>query len=245
VSDPTLRLPLLPVFRQTAPFIPFLVVSILHLVGLVLGSDVLAPATKPLLIPCLAVALVWGVGGHLTAPFVVALTALLFSWAGDLALMLDGSLWFLAGLAAFLLAHVAYIVLFLRYLGWGKLPRASLLYLVWLVVLIAFLLPFLGEMLVPTVIYALVITTMAIAATRCGPILTLGATLFLLSDSMLAVHRFIPDVAIWNSDFLIMLTYLAGQGLIILGVIRFVQARAAADTTVASALLLHREDDFS
>ncbi|MGO4105068.1 lysoplasmalogenase [Leifsonia sp. YAF41] len=211
---------------RVVPFSPFLVAGILHLIGQLAGNEALITATKPLLIPSLALALVWSVGGRLTAPVVGALIALFFGWLGDLALMIDGSLWFLAGLGAFLLAHVAYIVLFLRHLGRGRLPRSALLYLVWFALLGVLLWPHLGTMLVPALIYSVVITTMAIVATRCAPIVAAGATLFLLSDSMLAVDRFVPDVGIWQAGFLIMLTYLAAQCLIIVGVVNFVRARA-------------------
>lgn len=212
---------------RVVPFSPFLIAGILHLIGQLAGNEALITATKPLLIPSLALALVWSVGGRLTAPVVGALIALFFGWLGDLALMIDGSLWFLAGLGAFLLAHIAYIVLFLRHLGRGRLPRSALLYLVWFALLGVLLWPYLGTMLVPALIYAVVITTMAIVATRCAPIVAAGATLFLLSDSMLAVDRFVPDVGIWQAGFLIMLTYLAAQCLIIVGVVKFVRARAA------------------
>ncbi|GAA3864731.1 lysoplasmalogenase [Leifsonia kafniensis] len=217
--------------RRLVPFSPYVIFSILHLLGQLAGSETLTQTTKPLLILSLAAALIWSVGARLTAPVIVALIALLLSWVGDVALMISGSLWFVVGLGAFLLAHVAYIVLFLRHLGRGKLPRAALLYLVWLALLVVFLVPYLGPMLVPALLYAVVITTMAIVATRCGPIVTLGALLFLLSDSMLAVNKFVPDVVLPQSGFLVMITYIAAQGLIIVGVVAFVRARAAANAT--------------
>lgn len=215
--------------RSLVPFLPFLAIGILHLVGQLAAAEELSRATKPLLILSLAAALIWSVGGRLSAPVVVALIALLLSWVGDVALMISGSLWFVVGLGAFLLAHVAYIVLFLRYLARKKLPGTALLYLIWLALLVVFLVPYLGKMLVPALLYAVVITTMAIVATRCGPIVTVGALLFLLSDSMLAVNKFVPDVELAQSGFLIMVTYIAAQGLIIVGVVAFVRARAAAN----------------
>ena len=221
--------------RRSVPFLPFLVLSIVHLIGQLAGIEALAVATKPLLIPSLAVALVWSVGGRLSAPVVGALLALLLSWFGDVALMRDGSIWFLVGLGAFLLAHLAYIVLFLRSLGHGRPPRSALLYLVWFALLIFFLWPYLDAMLVPALFYAVVITTMALVATRCGPIVTLGATLFLLSDSILAVNKFVPAVVLTQSGFLVMGTYLAAQGLIIVGVIHFVRGRAESQVAGSSA----------
>lgn len=202
------------------PFLPFLVVGILHLAGQLAHLDWLTTGTKPFIVLSLAVALVWSVRGRISRTVVVALTALLLAWIGDLALIPEGGGWFLVGLGFFLLAHVAYIVLFLRFLGRGRLRWSAAAYVLWYIALVIVLAPHLGGMMAPVVVYGAVIATMAITATRCTPAVTIGATLFLLSDSLLALNRFLPDAGIRESGFLIMLSYIAAQGLIILGVRR-------------------------
>lgn len=202
------------------PFLPFLVVGILHLAGQLAHLDWLATATKPFIVLSLAAALIWSVRGRTSRAVVVALAALLLAWIGDLALIPEGEGWFLAGLGFFLFAHVAYIMLFLRFLGRGRLRWSAAAYVLWFIALVIVLAPHLGGMLAPVVVYGAVIATMAITATRCTPAVMIGATLFLLSDSLLALNRFLPDAGIRESGFLIMLSYIAAQGLIILGVVR-------------------------
>lgn len=215
---------------QLAGFIPFVAIGILHLAGLISDQTWLSTATKPLILLSLAFALVWTVRSPssrtLSRPVVMALVGLGLGWVGDVALMVEGQTWFLAGLGAFLLAHVAYIVLFVRYLGHGRVRAAALAYLLWFACLMVLLWPHLGGMLVPVLVYGVVIGAMAVTATRCGWIITSGAAVFLLSDSLLAVNRFVPDAGLWQPDVLIMLSYIAGQGLIVLGVARAAVAAA-------------------
>lgn len=206
--------------RPLVAFAPFLLVSVIHLIGQLMPSPVLTTLTKPLLIPFLAIAVIWFLRRSLSRAAILLLGALLFSWLGDLALLIPGGTWFLIGLVLFLLAHVAYIALFSSDVGVGRPRRWSLVYGVWFAALILVLAPHLGGMLVPVVVYGLVICSMAVVATRCGGTVVAGATLFLLSDSLLAVNTFVADIEIPAVDFLVMLTYLAGQGLIALGIAR-------------------------
>lgn len=125
---------------------------------------------------------------------------LILSLAGDILLAPPANR-FLAGLAAFLLAHVAYIAAFsvghplaARELAW--LPPflalgAALTACVW---------SGLGKLRAPVLVYAATICVMAWRAatrayapgvTRTGFLLALaGACLFVLSDAILAVRRF-------------------------------------------------------
>lgn len=206
--------------RPLIAFVPFLLVAAVHLVGQLISSPVLTTLTKPLLIPLLAVAVLWPLRRSPSRAATLLLCALLFSWLGDLALLVPGDIWFLLGLVLFLLAHVAYIALFSSAVGAGRPRLWSVVFGAWLAALILILAPHLGGMLVPVVVYGVVICTMAVVATRCGATVTAGATLFLLSDSLLAVNMFVAEIEIPAIDFLIMLTYLAGQGLIAVGIVR-------------------------
>ena len=97
------------------------------------------------------------------------IAALLFSWLGDVLLMLqdDNSFFFLLGLSAFLVAHVFYI-LFFHFIRmkenvksrWWLLLIVALYYLI----LISFLSPHLGDMKLPVRIYAIVISFMFMLA---------------------------------------------------------------------------------
>ena len=121
---------------------------------------------------------------------------------GDVCLGWPGEKAFRAGLVAFLLGHIFYIIAFSRLIGlsaWA-VPTAILF---WLFSLFAFLWlrPHLKAMLVPVGIYILVITSMVTGAWAVfagtslsygGRLLVLaGAFLFYLSDLFVARNQFI------------------------------------------------------
>lgn len=205
---------------RLAPIVVFVLVSLLHLVSLVVGWTTVSDWTKPFLMPTLGIAAMSAGALRFGRVGALLLAALALSTIGDIALLFDGSAPFIAGLTAFLLAHLAYIVIFAGASGVGR-PRAwSIVFVAWLVLLMVILVPHLGSMLIPVVCYGVVIAAMAISATRCSPLVVVGATLFLLSDSVLAVNRFVPDANLWQPGLLIMLTYIGGQSLITWGLVR-------------------------
>ena len=155
-------------------------------------------------------------------------TGMLFSWAGDLLLSTPGEAGFIAGLGSFMLAHVAYLVLFLRPVRTKRMPALALAYAAWWAALVVVLSPHLGALLVPVAVYGLVVGASSAAALGTTRAIAVGALLFLLSDSILAFKLFWPGFAVWQQDFLIMLAYIAGQGLIAVGVVRHgTRSRAA------------------
>ncbi len=147
---------------------------------------------------------------------------LAFSTAGDVLLDLDPRL-FVFGLAAFLLAHSTYICLFVRNRTAGTRFDAAHLAAVFAILafsttLSAWIVPSVGELALPVVLYICAITTMvcaAILARFSRPWVALGAVLFLISDSLLAIHKFKTPVPL--RDYLVWITYYLGQCGIALG----------------------------
>ena len=159
--------------------------------------------------------------------------ALFFSWMGDILLIFQGSnaIYFLLGLSAFLIAHISYIAVFrvsrnpepgMKFKSW-LLPISLLS--IYLVFLFAGIGPGLHEYTVPVILYTAAISGMLLSAfSRSGGtvrqsfvLVLTGATLFILSDSMIAINKFwmpIADAGAW-----IMLTYGSAQYLIIRGLI--------------------------
>lgn len=168
------------------------------------------------------------VGGYGAA--IVA--ALVFSLAGDVLLMLPRDR-FVAGLAAFLVAHLLYVYAFTRTgvhaTGWIVVPFA-----LYAAALLRVLLPHLDPPLkAPVIVYALALAAMAwqaceraaalspgnagARAAAAGPILAaVGAVLFVASDSALAVNRFVGQFR--GADALVLGTYFAAQTLIALSI---------------------------
>ncbi|MBM3173802.1 MAG: lysoplasmalogenase [Chloroflexi bacterium] len=149
-------------------------------------------------------------------------TALLLSAAGDVTLSLGSGEYFIPGLGLFLIAHVVYIVTFSRDFKMGKsrIPIAAILvaYAVAMAIIMA---PSLKEMAIPVFCYLVVITKMGImAAFRASKskMVLYGAVLFIISDSMIALNKFVAPVP--ASDYLIMITYYLAQFLIAYGYVR-------------------------
>ncbi len=203
-------------WRAILPWAPYLLVSAWHLYGTLPNVSGIAGPTKGLLMPLLLITFLQIVKEPTKglAPFVAA--ALLLSWLGDITLSN-----FVVGLVFFLLAQLTYAYVFGRGPGKIKWPAAAIF--AFCAALLVWLVPHAGSMAGPVVVYALAISVMAFLASRVNTIAFVGALLFVLSDSVIAVDRFITSVSVPSPDLLIMLTYLVGQGLIILGVSRWLK----------------------
>ena len=147
---------------------------------------------------------------------------LALSTAGDLLLDLDPNL-FVFGLGAFLLAHLTYVTLFVRNRARPFHPgrprcAAVLLVLACAAALSAWIVPSVGGLAVPVVLYICALTAMvstAILARFETPWVALGAVLFMISDSLLAIDKFKAPVPV--RDVLVWVTYYFGQCGIALG----------------------------
>ncbi|HET7294838.1 MAG TPA: lysoplasmalogenase family protein [Vicinamibacteria bacterium] len=170
------------------------------------------PALRLWAKPVPAIALAAWIAGAPAAGLVTA--ALLFSTLGDLALELDPApRFFMTGMAAFAAAHVAYIAAFLR-----RAPRLRPIvlapFLLWGAVLLRLTWAGLGPLTVPVCLYAALLLAMmwraAVAALDTGRWGTVvGAVLFGLSDSLIALDRFRAPVP--GGRWLVMALYWTGQ----------------------------------
>ena len=134
--------------RTLLAFAPYIVVSVLHVAVLVAGLDDAARASKLLLMPALALAVLLTARPLRGTVPVLLLVAIGLSWGGDALLNIPGDLGFVVGLASFLLAHVTYVVLFLRLPARGRrLPAWTAVYAAWYVAFLALLAPHLGGLL--------------------------------------------------------------------------------------------------
>jgi uncharacterized membrane protein YhhN len=155
--------------------------------------------------------------------------ALLFSLVGDNLLMfVDLSPnYFLFGLVAFLLAHIMYVIGFLKHRNKTSNPLGFIvLLIVYAAGLFYFLKDGLKEMLIPVIIYMLVILSMSTAAfLRKGSVpkwsyllVFVGAIFFMISDSILALNKFYTPLP--YSNISIMATYALAQYFIIIGILK-------------------------
>jgi uncharacterized membrane protein YhhN len=208
----------------------FLVDSAINLAGNLLGIQILMDVSKPLIAPFLAGYYVASSVPYRSIPLMMALLA---SWIGDVSLMFVGysQAWFMAGLAAFLIGHIFFIISY-RQFRWesdenGLMPVQKIRFSLPVVLagtgLIVILYPALDGLKFPVVIYAVAIIVMVMNAIfrfgRTNPksfwFVLIGAILFMASDSILAINKFVGEIemgGVW-----IMLTYIAAQFLIVEG----------------------------
>ncbi len=150
------------------------------------------------------------------------MAALAASMAGDVFLMLPGG-YFIPGLASFLVAHLFYIALFRQGIGWFPSARALLLTLGVGAAMYAWVWVGLTDLVLKVAVaaYVGVISLMVAQAIGRSTVLrdtgsraaALGACVFMLSDSLIAINRFVqplPMVSLW-----VLTTYYAAQFLMV------------------------------
>jgi uncharacterized membrane protein YhhN len=202
----------------------FVVLAIADWVAIWQRADDLRRFTKPAATAALVTiaAVVGEMAGDARAALVVAVV---FCLAGDVALLGRSEARFLVGLGAFGLGHIAYVVTaVLVGVSWPQLAAAFPV----LAVLLGFqaatrMLPEAfrrrgAVMAAAVATYSLVISAMIVTAFGTTSWLAAaGATLFAVSDSLIAYDRFVRPVR--RADLPIMVTYHAGQLLLIGGLI--------------------------
>jgi uncharacterized membrane protein YhhN len=190
--------------------IAFLVASAVDLFGLLAGVSTVHLVAKPLLMPLLA-----GYAAARRGPRLL-IAALLFGWGGDLFLLSDADAAFLIGMGSFAAGHVCYLWLFGR--ARSSLP-VGVVYAAVLTTFIALLwsgLP--ADMRIPIAGYSLLLTATAYRAGTLGRYAAAGGAIFLLSDALIATG--IADLPqLPAPDFWVMLTYIAAQFLLTVGVL--------------------------
>ncbi len=144
----------------------------------------------------------------------VVFIALSLSMVGDVILALDGKNWFVYGLAAFLLSHLAYIIALmpLKRLSFMRTFGLVLCYLLLAYSILRLMAPNLGPMLIPVCFYITVILLMSLTTWHSqlsNAWLISGGLLFISSDAAIGISRFYQAFA-GQGEF-IMITYYAAQ----------------------------------
>lgn len=150
---------------------------------------------------------------------------LVFCMVGDYTLQ-----WFLIGLTSFLIGHIFYVLAFSstnerQVPAWAKI--VLLVYGASMAVWIAGTVFSSGEVVlgIAVIAYIAVILTMGWTAIRTGSTFaTIGALLFISSDSYLAINKFVMPLPF--SHELIMLTYYSAQILIALSISQYSEIRS-------------------
>ena len=210
-------------------FFLFAIVSLLEIVFVTTNNQTLRYFSKPLIIPLLATIYISYQRPRKPILKDHILLGLFFSWVGDVLLQMPNL--FVPGLLSFLTAHIFYIIYFAKTKSdqhsFFKLrPIMLIAVMAYLVEFIYILWPTLGPMRIPVLIYGITISTMLSAAlwqyqkleNKTALYFIIGATLFVTSDSLLALNMFKENFSM--AGILIMSTYILAQLFIVLGAIR-------------------------
>ena len=168
------------------------------------GPALLRVVSKCCLMPLLILYFFIASGRPYKRPFALLPIALFFSWLGDVFLTREGTIYFMMGLAAFLIAHILLFAAALLYSLWNNIEGLR----------------------IPVMLYAFVLSSMFISAERLVQAavdkmhvrwIFAGAFLFVLSDSMLAVEKF--SYSSIYLQLLVMATYGMAQFCIVKGAV--------------------------
>ena len=188
--------------------------------------------TKPALMITLILYFLSAVKGTNFKDKALFISAMIFALLGDSFLMFQTQdpLFFMLGLGAFLLMQIGYSIFFNREIEFKKSLLIQKPY--WIIPVIVYALIFYkivsenaGDLKWAILAYTICITTMMLSAiNRFWQVsqnsfrwVFFGALFFLISDSILAVNKFVDAVP--NAGFWIMSTYTLAQYLIVRGVI--------------------------
>jgi len=215
--------------KQYKLHIAFLFLALLHLYAVYANLPNLRFFSKPLICISLIFILYKETGLKKNIENLVAV-GLFFGCLGDIFLMLNENM-FVAGLASFLIGHILYVIAFSKQTSAKALSKHKS-YILIAGILASFsyylyniLQPSLGPLKIPVILYIIVIAAMAFFAytrryqtnTLSFIICLIGALLFIFSDSILALNKFVAYLT--NSGLYIMSSYILAQYFITLGII--------------------------
>ena len=198
--------------------IVFLIVSFFEIYGTIIQSELLEFICKPLITVLLAVLYLFSV----KKPSFLFISALFFSFWGDV-LLLFPEKYFVFGLVSFLLTHLLYIRIIKGFLPKIKVTtfiKSALPFVFYFGGIVFLTKNNLKELLIPVIVYGLVISAFGTfslvnyiknKATE-NLWLLVGALIFILSDSIIAINKFYLNTIDLGS--LIMITYIVAQYMI-------------------------------
>lgn len=206
--------------------------------------------TKPLLLPLIALYYAVSIQGRWSKVHVLMMFAFLFSWFGDVSLMLTpetetdtelmgiakSKYYFLAGVGSFLVAQLLFITVYrLAVEGASAVKRITFLpFIMYWAIMLLLVVPAVynnsekSAATIPIIIYATTLVSMAgFALNRLEKTNTMsfwitltGACIFVISDSLIAINFLVLPLPTPYAGFSIMLTYVIAEFLIAEGVLR-------------------------
>ena len=204
--------------------------SVIHLYHSWMDDGKRRRLTKPFLMSSLALFYAFSAGDISWA----LLLALAFSWLGDVLLMPRGHGWFVWGGVCFLISHILFMVVCFTHIRLEAVPWMLIILVapvycgasVWVMQKVApttpkgLVKPMGAYLLTNSVLNLLALIRMFSLRDLGGVVVYGGALLFFISDCTLFFVRYYrePEV-VFKKHFTVMLTYLAGELFITLGIL--------------------------
>lgn len=210
----------------------YLAVASANVIGLLLEIKTLDYITQPLFMPLLMLYMTVLSHNRKDSLFITMFVALIAAWAGDCLLLGESDELLYAGMAAFLIMHILYSITFARLHPRWTIAKTigAILYLAAAIALTVYVAGHVSIMVtIFVLIYALGFGTMATLAIGLGPYGVVGALLFAICDSSIAISTFVdplwlPKGNVWVES-LIITVYAIGQLLLITGFIQSFRKR--------------------
>lgn len=211
--------------------IVFILLSVIEIVSLAFWGESLHKYIKSFLVPSLCATalllLLDAKSDFKTVCFFVS--AMVMHTIGDIFLLFPGMNWFMAGLGAFLLGHIFYLLIFVKFIA--GIRQSSLIFCILIpVIIVAFFITMLfnlqGELMLLAVrIYASILLLMTsfgiygmIKKYPYSTNLVVGAVLFIISDFIIALNSF-SGIDFLFRHVVVMITYLLAEVLLVSAVV--------------------------
>lgn len=205
----------------------FIFTSLIHLYASITKNKQLRNISKVFIIPSLILLYSYNVVNGVKPLFILAL---IFSWLGDVFLIFKGIPYFSLGGLSFGLAHVFFILSYIPNINLSSnniyiVLGVALVYLIIIFLYFSYMKKYIkGGIFVPMVLYLISNASMNCFALAqfltsldiIPGIIYIGAILFFISDCKLFQVRFANEESKQN-HFLVMLTYILAEYLIVLG----------------------------
>lgn len=204
--------------KKIALFV-FILISILDIIGIIFKIDSLIFIFKPFILLSLLFLYSHSVENR-NKWYVMAL---IFSFFGDVVLLYSGDTVFKFGLGSFLIAHLLFITVVVKRIKKTSLLNSLIAIISFSIVL--FLLLFLlkdslNDLFAPVLIYGITICLFGVVSlidflntrNKKSLFMLIGAIIFILSDSVLAINKFYHAALIFQ--IAVMVTYVSAQYLI-------------------------------
>jgi uncharacterized membrane protein YhhN len=227
--------------RLTALIIAYFLLAIAEIIGTHIGCLPLIFTTKPFLMVTLFVWFYLQTKASANSNFrKYLLLSIVFAFGGDTFLMFlpFDEIFFLLGLGSFLIGQLFYVFAFFNSIVHSKKtfnkPLGIALFITFLsyyAILMYALFPYLEDFLIPVLVYGAAVCAMGISSgwrlnkvsKGSFTLVFIGAMLFVLSDTIIAVNQFLYQGNLLNAQVFIMITYVLAQYLIAKGSVKYLK----------------------